>query len=154
MQERETYGWVGDRTIPGPGCQTPLCCTAGREQMLRDIAGIIPQVRALALWPDRWNDKLCKRCEVTARKRHGTGRNVVWDNLPHIFDFTKWPNLRLAEKREVSSNSIVCNTRSLHCLLSTAGPGNASSALLPFQNCHRCKSLLHPYHVLVIDSSG
>lgn len=129
IQERETYGWLKNLTIPVTHCQTPLCCTAGRDEILRDILVIIPQVRALALWPDRWDDKLCKVCEAMGRERHGAGRNTVWEKLPHIFDFTKWPNLRLAEKQEVSGSHVASLALSLRSLSSQLETRTAPSYL-------------------------
>lgn len=102
IQERETYAWTRDATIPVVGCQTPSSCFSGREAVGLSILGITPHITALAVWPERWNGRLCGQCEILARARHESSRVVVWDSLPHIFDFTKWPNLRLAEKHEVS----------------------------------------------------
>lgn len=77
IQERETYGRAGGLTIPVPSCQRPLPCTSAREHILRDILGVIPRARALAPWHDRWNGRLCERCEMFAQKQHRLGRIVV-----------------------------------------------------------------------------
>lgn len=69
--------------------------------MLRDVEGIMPKVRALARWPENWNEKLCKRCETVARAHHLMGRRAVWDKLPAIFDFTDWDDLLMVEEDRV-----------------------------------------------------
>lgn len=92
--------------------------------MLRDIASITPKVRALARWPERWDGKLCKRCEEVARERHLMGRRAVWDSLPSIFDFTDWNDLLMVEEDKVECikavgafviNTVVCQVRERSC---------------------------------------
>lgn len=125
IQARETFAWTSDATVPVIGCQTALSCTSGKEDIALSILRMPLHIMALSFWPDKWNHRLCERCEVFARERHEASRLVVWNSLPHIFDFTKWPNLRLAEKQEVSEPSgdaLFTDTNGNRQIQSTAGP--------------------------------
>ncbi|KAF9455480.1 hypothetical protein BDZ94DRAFT_1366452 [Collybia nuda] len=100
-QGEMTHGWIFDGSIPVASCPRLGKCEAAKNEVKQDVVGIMPRIRALDKWPQRWNDKFCRRCELMAKRMHQTGRIRVWDALPGIFDFVSWNDLRLLEEQKV-----------------------------------------------------